>query len=243
MWTRDDLAWLAKSYPRLREIKPGLIEGNLRFKMLRTGGEHLVNPPENLVQDTSPTDYLYIDDSYKILITWSSGESQPKAYEIGGKLDKVANQLDKNLLDMHRYGQDGALCLAASMDIERAFRDSFKLDVFVEEFLIPYLFAQSHYAKTQQWLWGELSHGYLGLLEWLGRQKEYDDRDIGATYKWLMGYGDKAKVEELLKTRCRGHHPCPCGSNKKTRDCHPDVQQAISLLRGALSRGLALVPK
>lgn len=243
MWTRDDLSWLAANYPTLQETEPGQIEGSLTFKLLRTGGQYLVNPPDDLLTDTSPPDHLYISDTYKVRITWPEGEPYPKAHEIGGKLAKTAKRLSKSLLDMHQYEQDGALCLTAAMDLERTFRSGFKLDVFVEELLIPYLFAQSHYDKTQVWLWGELSHGWLGLLEWLGRQDQPDDRDIGATYKFLVGQLGKEKVDKLLSQRWRNHYKCLCGSNKKTYECHPDVQRAISLLRNALTRGLALVSK
>lgn len=243
MWTHDDLKWLAASYPNLREIKPGQIEGSLTFKMLRSGGQYLVNPADKLVMDTSTADYLYLSDTYKIRINWPEGEPYPKAREIGGRLAETAKRLDKSLLDMHQYEQDSALCLAAAMDLERTFSSGFKLDVFVEELLIPYLFAQSHYDKTQTWLWGELSHGWLGLLEWLGRQESPDDRDIGATYKYLYAQLGKEKVGKLLGQRWRGHFKCLCGSSKKTHYCHPEVQRAISLLRNALTRGLVLTPR
>lgn len=236
MWTRIDLNWLASSYPTLKETKPGQIEGNLTFKMLRTGGQYLVNPPHDLVTDTSPPDHLYINDTYNVRLTWQEGQSYPIAHEIGGKLAKTAKRLSKSLLDMHQYEQDGALCLTAAMDLERTFRNGFKLDVFVEELLIPYLFAQSHYDKTQVWLWGELSHGYMGLLEWLARQKDYDDTDIVSTYKHLKDHAGSDKIEELLKVRPRGHRPCLCGSKKKTRICHPEVKEGIVRLRAAISR-------
>ena len=241
MWTLNDLNWLAEYYPDLKDVKSREIEGNLHFRMLRTGGQYLVNPPEELILSTTPADYLLISDTYKIRITWTAGEPYPSAHEIGGKRTKTAKRLGKSLLDMHQYEQNGALCLAATMDMERTFRSGFKLDVFVEELLIPYLFAQSHYDKTQIWLWGELSHGYLGLLEWLGRQEQPDDRDIGSTYKSLTGQLGKGGANKLLAQRWRGHYQCLCQSGKKTRDCHPEVQNAISLLRDAISRGLKLL--
>ena len=243
MWTQSDLDWLEYSYPTLQETKVGQIEGFLTFSMLRTGGQYLVNPSDDLIADTSPPDYLYISDTYEILLTWPDDEKYPKAHETGGKLAKTAARLNKSLLDMHQNDHDGALCLAAAMDLERTFRSGFEMGMFIEELLIPYLFAQSNYDKTEVWLWGELSHGWLGLLEWLGRHQSPDDRDIGSTYKYLVGSLGKNKVDLLLGQRWRQHYKCLCGSQKKSRDCHPDIQRSISLLRNAITRGLALVPK
>ncbi len=234
MWTADDLAWLAANYPQLRETESGTIEGRLSFQMLRSDGRYFVNPSSFQVQDSAPSDYLYVCDTYKIRISWHRGRRVPLAYETGGKLAGVAMRLNKSLVDMHQLG-DGSLCLAAAMDLERAFREKCSLATYIEEFLVPYLFAQSHYAKTQEWLWGELSHGSLGLLEWLGRRTDCDERDVRATYEHLMRLGDSDKIRQLLSTRCRGHHPCPCGSNRKTRKCHPEVLRAIGLLRDSPS--------
>ncbi len=235
MWTRDDLSWLAVSYPTLQETKPRVIEGSLTFKMLRANGQYLVNPPDKLVLDTSPADHLYISDTYKVRITWPEGEPYPKAHEIGGKLAETAKRLGKSLLDMHQYEQDGALCLAAAMDLERTFCKGFELDIFVEELLIPYFFAQSHHAETRVWLWGELMHGSLGLIEWLGRQEVRDNGDAQLTLKHILAQRDRDEIMALLRVRPRGHYLCLCGSGKKMRDCHADVQNGITRLRMAIS--------
>ncbi|MGH7196489.1 MAG: hypothetical protein ACREGJ_01850 [Candidatus Saccharimonadales bacterium] len=236
MWTKSDLAWLSKNYPELKQKQPNTIEGRLTFQMLRANGLYVVNPSAKQIQDLSPPDYLYLCDTYKIRIAWPKDARFPTAHETGGKLAATAKRLNKNLLDMHQYQEDGSLCLAATMQLERTFRKKFKLDAFVEEFMIPYLFAQTHYAKTEEWLWGELEHGSWGLLQWLGREKQYDDADTFATYAYVKSQIGEDATHKLLKIRPRGHYACLCGSGKKTRDCHPDVQQGIIRLRGAVSR-------
>lgn len=236
MWTKSDLKWLASNYPELKEIRPGVIEGRLAFQMLRSNNTYVVNPSTQQISDLTPPDYLYLCDTYKVRITWPKDAPFPTAHEVGGKLASVAKRLNKSLMDMHQYEADGGLCLAAIMQLERTFRKGFKLDVFIEEFLIPYLFAQTHYARTQEWLWGELEHGSWGLLQWLGRENQYDDRDIFTTYAYVKSQIGAEATDRLLRVRPRGHHKCLCGSNKKTRDCHPDVQQGIIKIRGAVSR-------
>lgn len=233
VWTGRDLDWLAINYPELIETTPGTIEGDLYFHMLRADGKYIVNPSSALVQDKRPTDYINILDVYKVRICWSDGRSYPDAYEIEGKLNKVAKKLNKSLSDMHKYEDSHALCLTAHPALEKAFRGGFNLERYIIEFLIPYFFAQSHFAGSEEWLWGELSHGYLGLLEWLGRQAGHNDDDIEITSKWLKAYDEKGEIINLLASRPRGHNPCPCGRKKRARDCHPDVLRGISILRAA----------
>lgn len=178
-----------------------------------------------------------------VVITYVSNgippHTYPNAREIGGKLAAVAKKLGKEEADMHLF-PDGTMCLAAPMEFDIEFSKGFKLENYVEKYLIPYLFAQTYYAKEQVWLWGDLNHGIWGLLEWLGRKRNYIPVDAQITYSRLLIYAklENADVKALLGVRCRGHKPCPCGSNKKTRKCHPDVQPGIARLRSVISSGL-----
>ncbi len=237
MWSSEDVAWLVHNYPGMRQIDAKVIEGNLNFRMLRLGVQYFVNPSEEQVLKIDDPDYIYICDVYAIRICWDDSFPYPMAYEIGGKLAAVANTLGKDLRDMHLFPKGGALCLASPMDLIIKLHEHFDLSKYIEEYLIPYLFAQSYYAKKQTWIWGELSHGYFGLLEWLGRQKEFTDQDAIITHQVLTAYNSAADISKLVSVRCRNHKPCLCGSGKKTRNCHPDMQNGISRIRGAISRG------
>lgn len=238
MWSPNDLKWLKENYPGLKQKSDTTIDGRISYRMLRLDGKYLVNPSLEQIQKTNSPDYLYLCDTYNVRIVWESINSlYPTTYDIGEKISKVAKKLGKNSTDMHQF-PNGSLCLAAVMDLGTSFHGGFNLKVYIEEFLIPYLFAQTYYAKKQKWLWGDLSHGMWGLLEWLGRKDKFIDMDLKSTYEMLKIFGGKEKTIEVLSVRCRNHKPCPCGLNKKTRDCHPDVQQGIARLRSAISRDL-----
>lgn len=237
MWSSTDLKWLKANYPGLKPKSDKVLEGRLSYKMLRSNGNYLINPPIDEIQRTDTPDYLYICDTYHIKIEWGD-EKYPKSYEVGGKLKTVAKKLKKGTIDMHQYPQDDGLCIAAPMVLDRTFIKGFSLKNYIEDFLIPYLFAQTHYAKTEEWLWGDLGHGIWGLLEWLGRKSKPDKADIILTYLNLTKYGKIEQIKTILGSRCRNHKPCPCGSGKKTRKCHPEFPTAISLLRSGLSSGL-----
>ncbi len=238
MLTDNDLLWLKSNYPSLKQTKPDTIEGRLSFRMLRFNGSYIVNPSIESLEKTSSKDYLYIFDSYQVRIEWEKGKP-PLVFETGKKLAKVAKRLNiKNLLDMHQFQETGALCLASPMQLQHAFRAKVQLEALVEDFIVPYLFAQSHFAKTKEWIWDNLSHGYWGLIEWLGRQSRYDDNETQETYNFLWPNGNKEEIIKILKSRYRGYKICRCGSGRKIRECHPDRQLGIARIRGALHRGI-----
>lgn len=241
MWSASDLKWLEEKYPALKKISPHKLEGRVSFQMLRLNNQFFVNPSLSQIQQSTTPDYLYLCGSYEVCIEKNNPNNFPISREIGGKLAAVATRLGKNNKDMHLY-QDGTFCLAAPMELDIEFSRGFSLPVYIENFLVPYLFAQAYYAKKQVWIWGDLSHGIWGLLEWLGRKKNYIPVDAQLTYSRLLFYAqeEKTDIKKLLDIRCRNHKPCPCGSNKKTRKCHPDVQQGIARLRNAVSSRLIM---
>lgn len=238
MWSSTDLNWLKENYSGFKPKSDKILEGKISYRMLRLDGKYLVNPSLEQIQKTETPGYIYLCDTYDLRIEWEANNSiYPTAYEIGGKISGVAKKLGKNLTDMHQFPTE-SLCLGAVMDLGISFAKGFNLKAYVEEFLIPYLFAQTYYAKKQEWLWGDLSHGIWGLLEWLGRKNSFGEVDLKSTYESLKVFGGKEKITEVLSVRCRNHKPCPCGSGKKTRQCHPDIQSAIARLRSAISSGL-----
>jgi hypothetical protein len=66
------------------------------------------------------------------------------------------------------------------------------------------------------WPFGERSHGREGLVE---------------TYAELLCLDDPGTVPAYLdclrKKELKGHFDCPCGSNKRLRDCHRDQLQEL----------------
>lgn len=237
MWSEEDRAWLAGHYPSLKPTGVRTLEGSLSFQMLHLNGAHYVRPASDFVAANSSKG-IYLCDTYEIKIEFHAGLGVPLVYETAGRIAAVAARDGKITADLHIYNDTGALCLASAMELERAFQDGFSLPVLIDEFVVPYLFAQSYYAAHGEWLWGELDHGYKGLLQWLGRLDDYNDDDISATYRTLMAQADAESAKKLLQERCRGHKPCPCGSGRKNRDCCPELKAAISRIRNAKNRGV-----
>lgn len=239
MTLEDERTWLSQNYPGLKHVGQGVIEGTLSFQMFHLDGKHYIRPDPSFVSKNFERG-IYLCDTYRIKIAPQPNRNWPFAYETGSRITTVATRMGKSTDDLHIYSDNRGLCLSSTMELDRTFQEGFDLAVYIDEFLVPFLFEQTYYAqsKTGEWPWGELAHGYRGLLQWLGRENDYSDHDVEATYLELMAQGDAPEARKALGVRSRGHTPCLCGSEKKTRDCCPDVKEAISRIRHAANLGI-----
>lgn len=134
---------------------------------------------------------LHIPDDYP--------DSPPSAYETEGKVPE----------EFEHFMEAGNFCLGAPVEIRRRFATHRNLLTFIDNQVIPYLFAYSYKREHGELPFGEREHGYLfGLLEF------YTDH---------FGAG---KLTSLKLLKCLADQfappigPCPCGSGRTLRDCH-----------------------
>lgn len=111
----------------------------------------------------------------------------------------------------HRY-TDGSLCLETNTYIRNRFIDGIDLVAWMDEFVEPYFFSYEFFCRYGEFPFGERPHGLEGLIHTY--QEFWNEDDLNTTYK-LMVYTANQKY--------RGHLPCPCGSRRKTRQCHGPV--------------------
>jgi hypothetical protein len=102
--------------------------------------------------------------------------------------------------------------------------------VFVENLAVPYLYGLVQYERHGRWLWGEYSHGALGLLEFCGEsgdESSMDDiRDIIATIRREANWKDYHKQLR----RPSGDRQCLCGSRKPFSRCHGRAWRGLQVL-------------
>lgn len=230
MWPKSDLTWLATNYPALKKQSDGAIEGPLVFRMLFLDGKRYINPPPDLLAENQGT---FIAATYRVRIEPPGKKrSFPKAFETAGKIQAVATAKGLDMLDLHTIPSDNhSLCLASPMAIQVAVNEGLSLKGYIEDFLVPYFFAQEYFARNNTWPWGDLSHGIFGHLEWLGRIIHPTVGDVDSTLRNIRPYLKGEHFQVPFKVRPRIHHQCPCGSKKKFRDCHPDVKRGITEVR------------
>lgn len=141
-----------------------------------------------------------IKDRYEveIQVAFDYPKKVPTVKEIGAKIAP----------DFH-HNPDGTLCLEAPLTVHEVFRANETLLNFADNLLAPYLYIHSYYIKNGKLPFGEHAHGAEGILE---------------DYKKRFQLADDLSVVKLLQILAenvyRGHLLCPCGSEKKLRNCH-----------------------
>ena len=123
--------------------------------------------------------------------------------EMGGRCFDIAEQNQCEMIDLHLY-EDGASCLGLRCAAEK----NLSLERFISELVIPFFYRLSYthrygLAAARDDLWGEYSHGDVGI-------REYQDEIL--------------RIDGNNPSRNR---PCPCGSGSKYKRCHLDEVQAV----------------
>lgn len=248
IYSSADLEWLkGTGFPFA--LNGGEITLKTRFRMSYNPDtrEYAINP-DNDKMLIKP--WIYHGDEYAILIRWPHNQPYPNCYESGtNKILSHVNKIHRAPGDMH-INPNGSLCLAPPQDLDMRFSKSFSLEVFIEEYVIPYLFSQTHFRKTGDWPWPPASHGASGPLEWYW-QYEGDDlataTQLTARHLIVSGGLTDAQVRELLKKRYKGHRPCLFHKEKegrRIRDCCPEALCGLNKLIAnrhmvGLSQGLS----
>lgn len=152
---------------------------------------------------------IKIKDRFQIEITISKNfpDMPPIVKETGGRIPK----------DFHT-NPDGTLCLGAPIDVRIKFADNQSLLGFVNDQVIPFLYAYSYFVQYGVMPFDELSHGSKGILEY---------------YKNYFNTSSDVIVMELLKilaeSSYKGHRECPCKSGRSIRECHGSLIRKINL--------------
>lgn len=111
--------------------------------------------------------------------------------------------------EYQHYYPDCKLCLETDSCIRIRFIDGFDLVVWMAEYVEIYYFSYEYYKRFGVFPFGERKHGFLGIIQ---------------TYKDLFNAKDEAEAHTLMlfiiNNSYRGHHPCPCSSGEKIRNCH-----------------------
>jgi hypothetical protein len=140
-------------------------------------------------------------DRYQIEIEWSDSDTEvPLLRETGGRIPWIA--------DRH-MSRGGMACLFVPEEWLLRPREEKTVIHYLDGPARNYFLWQSLYDRGLSPPWKDRAHGVPGLLE---------------AYGDMVGMEDESPVrrclEYLSKEQIKGHWPCPCGSGKRTRDCH-----------------------
>lgn len=152
-----------------------------------------------------PPDCDQIIDKYKLKIVIYNDfpNKLPKVFEIGNKIPKNNSKFHVN--------PDHSLCLGSTLNILKSLQNNPKLNLFVKNFLVPYLYDTSRLLEdmTRKRYFGELSHGTKGLIE---------------EYKEIFKLKNEEQVLDTihlltLPYQLAKESKCSCGCGQKLKKC------------------------
>jgi|GEM_PF-4838787 len=131
-----------------------------------------------------------INGEFKIQIDFSKSNPYREVYEIGGKIQDLAEKLGKNLLDLHakqkNKNEPVNVCVAGYLQEDQ----NIGYKSFLLEIVVPYFCDLIVFEKDGYWPRGEYAHGTLGILE------NYSDQLV--LTKDIAGLTEQC-INELLK--------------------------------------------
>ncbi|MES9999174.1 MAG: hypothetical protein ABW125_07210 [Candidatus Thiodiazotropha lotti] len=135
----------------------------------------------------------------ELIIPFDYPKSLPRAYETSGEIAR----------EYEHVFDDKKLCLAVPIEERRIFQLVPTLLGFVNRLLVPYLYGYCYWREHKEHPFDESDHGPRGIVQYYREKLELDD-DIAVL----------SVISFLYEHGYRGHHPCPCGSGAKVRNCH-----------------------
>lgn len=236
--TPGDRKWLVQKYPSLKirdDSDVTILFGTLKINMVYEdkGGNFVIFPKK---YDGSG---VCIKDEYevKILFQKSNITELPQVFETGSKIKNLARGKGLPLSDLHVNG-DGSVCLCVAGKEKEYFPDGFKTQVFFNQLLIPFFYAQTYFRKYGNWPWGEYGHGILGIFEAYYEKQNTDRLAAEEMLRTLKLSSDWNLISAKFKRRdqIKGHMICPCGKNMKIRKCHPQALAGMWKFKNDLAK-------
>jgi len=187
----------------------------LKYKI--EGGKEFWEGPLSFV---ARFDSVRVKDTFKICIELSPEPGEfPLVMENGGRIESLlARGKAKRAVDLH-VNPNSTICFCPKPEERRRFHGVLDLKRFIQELVIPYFFALHQFEKTEKWIWGQYSHGHLGIMEYYFDHKSDNDTALLQDCLKAMGFASGKVMEN--KVQLNGHEKCPCGSGLKFKKCHP----------------------
>ncbi len=191
-------------------------------------GQYTLNP------DRQPAVHeIHHEDTYRVAIELNTPRQYPSIRELSDKILNTQRSMKRAQGDMH-INSDGTFCLEALQDLEKTFRSGFNLQTYINQYVIPFLFEQTHLRFTGDWAWQPLPHYEAGPLEWYYLKSERGSIEDGIlTLKAITATGTSIKsfFHRLVTVQIHRLTPCLCRSGKPVIHCCPRAMYGYKKLR------------
>lgn len=125
----------------------------------------------------------------------------------------------------YRHNSGESACLCARCDYRKHWPCGSTLSDFIDSLVVPFLTCQHYFDSHGHWpKSGEREHGAPGIVQ------AYSDfcRPLGKVTGEMIGRVVRMLARSGLP---KGHHPCPCGSGNRIRDCHrSEIERMRSMI-------------
>jgi hypothetical protein len=230
MFSVSDYQWLQASRYALTSAD-GTLTGRLHFDMAYDPADNscTINPSPSLLLEKGVIHHV---DEYEVKIAWDAIAPWPLCYEKSGKILALARERQMPLSDLH-VNSSGDFCLAPFQDLHLDFDDGFTIQLYIEKYVIPFLFQQTHFRKKGQWAWPPAEHGAAGMYTWYAEHAA-DAQALRVTIDYLarqLKVQNTTVVKMIRRRPYKGHMKCLCDSGKRIRKCCPAALYAYNALR------------
>ncbi len=182
-----------------------------------------------------------IEDAYEINIDFNRCEPLPVVKEVGGRIKKLAEERNINIMSLHaNYKTDPPeLCLCSriiAFDKAEELRNSeTPATDFISQLIISFLYGLSYYNKFSKWPFGDLEHGVQGLIDeiisdstqFVRHSKLYRNMHPDEFKEVLTELKKNFTIKNTMRRRIGRNDICSCGSNKKFKKCHLKLVEVI----------------
>ncbi len=144
-----------------------------------------------------PKDIAPIKGSFQIFIDFSKQNPYREVYETNGEIKKIADRLQKTLLDLHAKEKNGHINVCVAGYLQE--RQAIPLVEFICEIVTPYFCDLIVFEKDGYWPRGEYAHGALGILENYSDQLALTDDIAGLTEQCINELAEQGKDFEYLR--------------------------------------------
>lgn len=194
------------------EIVAALAAGCPSLRLAVEDGLHLIRGAFNVEHEGRFLAGFQIE----ILLDVKDVLGLPTVKEVGGRIPRAPER---------HVNADGSACLYLPDDLAVRCREPFDILGFLDGPVRAYFLGQAGVELGVPFPLGEWGHGAEGVRQLLTAVLGFDD--IKTCIKVLDTLSGKV---------VKGHWPCPCGSNRKIRDCH---ESRLRQLHGRMTRSTA----
>ena len=194
---------------RKRKVRPKAnlslaeVERALAFRQPRLSfdqtDEAIIAQGEYIIHDGAHADGPLARFDLLLAFPKTYPEDEPLVIERGGAIERIA--------DRHMYAN--GTCCTCVWEEWRALTADTSVKAFCDGPLHNFFLSQLYFDVHGEWPFGERAHGSDGMVE-AAEALLCRDLDQAAALRYLQVVSAKAT---------KGHWLCPCGSQKKLRDC------------------------